>query len=170
MEIRWYQLLFQIVNFGILIFVLNRFLYRPILKIVEMRNKKIEDSLKAAEESLKEKAKLSELKKQAAAEARIEAVKIVEAAKQEADLAGKQLLTEAQTEAEAAVSKKMELLNDRLEQEEKRLQDRISELVITTTRQVLKSSLGKDEQKRIIDRQIKELKHILWTRMMLSRE
>ena len=161
MEIRWYQLLFQIVNFGILIFVLNRFLYRPILKIVEMRNKKIEDSLKAAEESLKEKAKLSELKKQAAAEARIEAVKIVEAAKQEADLAGKQLLTEAQTEAEAAVSKKMELLNDRLEQEEKRLQDRISELVITTTRQVLKSSLGKDEQKRIIDRQIKELKHIL---------
>ena len=161
MEIRWYQLLFQIVNFGILIFVLNRFLYRPILKIVEMRNKKIEDSLKAAEESLKEKAKLSELKKQAAAEARIEAVKIVEAAKQEAELAGKQLLTEAQTEAEAAVSKKMELLNDRLEQEEKRLQDRISELVITTTRQVLKSSLGKDEQKRIIDRQIKELKHIL---------
>lgn len=161
MEIRWYQLVFQAVNFGVLIFVLNRWLYRPILKIVEARNRKIEDSLKAAEESLREKAKSAELKKQAAVEARIEAVKIVEAAKHEADSAGKQILSRAQTEAEAAVEKKMVLLNDRLEQEEKRLQDKISSLVITTTRQVLRSSLSKEEQKRIIDRQIKELKHIL---------
>ena len=161
MEIRWYQLLFQIVNFGILIFLLNRFLYRPILKIVEDRNKKIEDSLKAAEATLKEKEKINELKKLAVVEAEKEAVKIVEAAKHQADLSGKQILSEAQAEAEAAVAKKMELLSDKLEQEEKRLQSRVADLVITTTRQVLKSSLGKEEQKRIVDRQIKELKHLL---------
>ena|SRR3989338_2922682 len=161
MEIRWYQLLFQIVNFGVLIFLLNRFLYRPILKIVEQRNKKIEDSLKAAEATLKEKEKLSELKKQAVLEAEREAVKIVEAAKHQADLSGKQILSEAQAEAEAAVNKKMELLTDKLAQEEKRLQGRVADLVITTTRQVLKSSLGKEEQKRIVDRQIKELKNWL---------
>mgnify|MGYP001610784472 CR=1 FL=1 len=161
MEIRWYQLLFQIVNFGILIFLLNRFLYRPILKIVEARNKKIEDSLKAAEATLKEKEKINELKKLAVAEAEKEAVKIVEAAKHEADLSGKQILSQAQAEAEAAVSKKMELLSDKLAQEEKRLQGRVADLVITTTRRVLKSSLGKEEQRRIVDRQIKELKHLL---------
>ena len=161
MEIRWYQLLFQIVNFGILIFLLNRFLYRPILKIIEDRNKKIEDSLKAAEATLKEKEKINELKKLAVAEAEKEAVKIVETAKHQADLSGKQILSEAQAEAETAVVKKMELLNDKLAQEEKRLQGRIADLVITTTRQVLKSSLGKEEQKRIVDRQIKELKNLL---------
>lgn len=161
MEIRWYQLLFQIVNFGILIFLLNRFLYRPILKIVEQRNKKIEDSLKAAEATLKEKEKINELKKLAVAEAEKEAVKIVEAAKHQADLSGKQILSEAQAEAEAAVTKKMELLADKLSQEEIRLQGRVADLVIKTTRQVLKSSLGKEEQKRIVDRQIKELKNLL---------
>ena len=161
MEIRWYQLLFQIVNFGILIFLLNRFLYRPILKIIEDRNKKIEDSLKAAEATLKEKEKINELKKLAVAEAEKEAVKIVETAKHQADLSGKQILSEAQAEAEAAVNKKMELLTDKLAQEEKRLQGRVANLVITTTRQVLKSSLGKEEQKRIVDRQIKELKNLL---------
>jgi len=161
MEIRWYQLLFQIVNFGILIFLLNRFLYRPILKIIEDRNKKIEDSLKAAEATLKEKEKINELKKLAVAEAEKEAVKIVETAKHQADLSGKQILSEAQAEAEAAVNKKMELLTDKLAQEEKRLQGRVADLVITTTRQVLKSSLGKEEQKRIVDRQIKELKNLL---------
>ena len=161
MEIRWYQLLFQIVNFGILIFLLNRFLYQPILKIIEARNKKIEDSLKAAEATLKEKEKISELKKQAVAEAEKEAVKIVEAAKHQADLSGKQIISQAQAEAEAAVAKKMELLSDKLAQEEKRLQGRIADLVITTTRQVLKTSLGKEEQKRIVDRQIKDLKKLL---------
>ena len=69
MEIRWYQLLFQVINFGLLIFVLNRFLYRPILKIVEQRNKKIEDSIRAAEATLKEKEKIAEIKKQVVAEA-----------------------------------------------------------------------------------------------------
>src|SRR3989304_8718513 len=130
MEIRWYQLLFQIVNFGILIFLLNRFLYRPILKIIEDRNKKIEDSLKAAETTLKEKEKINERKKQAVAEAEKEAVKIVEAAKHQADLSGKQILSQAQEEAEAAVTKKMELLNDKLAQEEKRLESRVADLVI----------------------------------------
>src|SRR3990167_153398 len=126
MEIRWYQLLFQIVNFGILIFLLNRFLYRPILKIIEDRNKKIEDSLKAAEATLKEKEKINELKKLAVAEAEKEAVKIVETAKHQADLSGKRIINEAQAEAETAVVKKMELLNDKLAQEEKRLQGRIA--------------------------------------------
>ncbi len=161
MEIRWYQLLFQIVNFGVLIFLLNRFLYRPILKIIEARNKKIEDSLKAAEATFKEKEKINELKKQAVAEAEKEAVKIVETAKHQADLSGKQILSEAQAEAEAAITKKMELLTDKLAQEEKRLRDSIADLVIVTTRQVLKSSLGKEEQKRIVDRQIKELKNLV---------
>ena|SRR3990167_3262170 len=157
MEIRWYQLLFQIVNFGILIFLLNRFLYRPILKVIEARNKKIEDSLKAAEATLKEKEKISELKKLAIAEAEKEAAKIVEAAKSQADHSGKQIIATAQSEAEAAVTKKMALLQDALDQEEKRLRLRLAELVVATTQQVLKSSLGRDDQKKIIDRQIKEL-------------
>ena len=157
MEIRWYQLLFQIVNFGILIFLLNRFLYRPILKVIEARNKKIEDSLKAAEATLKEKEKISELKKLAIAEAEKEAAKIVEAAKSQADHSGKQIIATAQSEAEAAVTKKMALLQDALDQEEKRLRLRLADLVVATTQQVLKSSLGRDDQKKIIDRQIKEL-------------
>ena len=158
MEIRWYQLLFQVVNFGLLIFLLNRFLYRPILKIIELRNKKIEDSIKAAEESLKEKEKIANLKKQAMSEAEKEAVKIVDAAKTQADKAGKQIIAAAQSEAEAAIGKKLVLLNETLAQEETKLRQRIGELVVTTTRQVLKGSLTRDEQKRIVDKQINELR------------
>lgn len=160
MEIRWYQLLFQVVNFGILIFVLNRFLYRPILKVIEARNKKIEDSIRAAEETLKEKEKIAEIKRQAVAEAEKEAVRIVESAKITAAKTGKQILAEAQADAEAAVNKKMELLTDRMNQEEVRLKAKISSLVIGTTKQVLKSTLSVKDQKQLIDRQIKSLEQL----------
>jgi F-type H+-transporting ATPase subunit b len=157
MEIKWYQLLFQIINFGILMWLLNRFLYRPIMKIIDARNKKIEDSIKAAEETLKEKEKIAMLKKQAVAEAEKEAVAIIEQARKNGDKTGKQLIAQAQAEAEAAVDKKMQLINESINQQEKELTKKISDLVITTTRQVLKSSLNDQEQRKIIDRQIKEL-------------
>ena len=51
----------------------------------------------------------------------------------------------------------MELLEDRFTQEEKRLQGRISDLVVTTTRQLLKSTLSRPDQQRLIDKQIKSL-------------
>jgi F-type H+-transporting ATPase subunit b len=157
MEIKWYQLLFQIINFGILMWLLNRFLYRPIMRIIDQRNKKIEDSIKAAEETLKEKEKIAMLKKQAVDEAEKEAVAIIEQARKLGDKTGKQLIVQAQQEAEAAVDKKMQLVNEAMNQQEKELTKKISDLVITTTRQVLKSSLNDQEQRKIIDRQIKEL-------------
>lgn len=157
MEIKWAQLLFQLINFSILIFVLNRFLYRPILKIIEARNKKIEDSIRAAEESLKEKEKLAELKKQAQAEAREEAVKIVEAARKQADSAGREILAGAQAEAEAVIGKKMVLMEDRLRQEEKRLRQRLGGLVVSATKQLLASSLTAKDQRRLLSQRIKLL-------------
>lgn len=160
MEIRWYQLLFQVLNFSVLIFILNRFLYRPILKIIEQRNKKIEDSIQAAEATLKEKEKIGLIKKQAVTEAEKEAVEIIEAAKARADKSGKRILVEAQAEAETAVNKKMQLLTDRMDEEEKRLKAKISQLVITTTKQVLKSALTIKEQKQVIDHQIKALEKL----------
>ena len=40
----------QIINFGILVFTLVHFLYRPILKALDDRKKKISDSLDKAKE------------------------------------------------------------------------------------------------------------------------
>jgi F-type H+-transporting ATPase subunit b len=157
MEIKWYQLLFQVINFGILVWLLNRFLYRPILKIIELRNKKIEDSIKAAEESLKEKEKIAVLKQQAIAEAEKEAVKIVEQAKKSGDKAGKDIISQAQKEADEVVDKKMQHVSETFDTERKKLTAEISDLVITTTKQVLKSTLSEQEQRKIIDRQIKQL-------------
>lgn len=157
MSIHWYQLLFQIINFVILILVLKKFLYQPIITIINQRNKKIEDSIKAAEANLKEKAKIEEIKKQAVMEAEKEAVRIVEAARKESDKTAKQILQAARAEAEGEVDKKLKLLTEKLAEQEKQITGRITDLVIKATERVLKGSLTVGQQNAIIDSEIKKL-------------
>lgn len=157
MSIHWYQLLFQIINFGILILVLKKFLYQPIITIIDQRNKKIEDSIKAAEANLKEKAKIEAIKKQAVMEAEKEAVRIVEAAKKESAKTAKQILQSARAEAEEEVDKKLKLLSEKLSEEEAQITGRITDLVIKATQSVLTGSLTPSQQKAIIDSEIKKL-------------
>lgn len=157
MSIHWYQLLFQIINFGILILVLKKFLYQPIITIINQRNKKIEDSIKAAEANLKEKAKIEEIKKQAVMEAEKEAVRIVETARRESDKTAKQILQAARAEAEEEVDKKLKLLTEKLAEQESQITGRITDLVIQATQSVLSNSLTAGQQKTIIDSEIKKL-------------
>jgi len=46
LEINWSTFLLEIINFLVLVWILKRFLYRPVLLILEKRRQKIEQSLK----------------------------------------------------------------------------------------------------------------------------
>lgn len=81
----WRLLVIQAVNFGLLLSVLTYFLYRPILKIIDERQKKIADSVKTAEEAAR---RLSD--------AKVESEQIVGGAAREAE----GLVAQARTRAE----------------------------------------------------------------------
>ena len=51
MLIDWYTVAAQVINFAILVWLLKRFLYRPILRAIDAREKRIADSLAEAEET-----------------------------------------------------------------------------------------------------------------------
>ena len=70
-------LLAQLINFGILLFVLYKFAYGPVLKILEERTKKIEKGLKDAESSHKKLAEISEKESAVLVEARKNAQEII---------------------------------------------------------------------------------------------
>ncbi len=48
--INWKLLLIQGVNFGLLLFILHRYLYKPVLSMVDVRRLKIENAIKNAEQ------------------------------------------------------------------------------------------------------------------------
>ena len=157
MQIHWYQLIFQIVNFGVLIFVLNKFLYKPIVKIIDQRNKKIQDGIKAAEKNLEEKAKLDEFKKKIQLKAEKEATEILNKARKQSDQQSKQMLSDARTEAQVLVEKEFENLKEKLKDEEAKMKNRIGNLVVDMTTKVLEKTLTSADQHKIINRELKIL-------------
>jgi len=48
MQINWFTVIAQIINFFILVWLLKRFLYKPILKAIDEREKKIASQLEDA--------------------------------------------------------------------------------------------------------------------------
>src|SRR3989337_2314560 len=71
-------IIIQIINFGLLLFLLTKFLYKPILRILDERKNKIEESLANAQKIAEEKVKLEEEKTKEITEAREVGKRIIE--------------------------------------------------------------------------------------------
>src|SRR5665647_3755722 len=54
MQINWFTVIAQVLNFLILVWLLKRFLYKPILNAIEAREKKVADQLSDAESKKEE--------------------------------------------------------------------------------------------------------------------
>src|SRR3989344_5427803 len=96
-------LLAQIVNFLIILYLLKRFFYKPIVKILEDRKKKIEESLKNADLIEERLQKTEEKNAQILAEAQNSARILIADAKREAENINQQTNLEARKTIEAAL-------------------------------------------------------------------
>jgi len=118
MQINWFTVIAQIVNFIVLVWLLKRFLYKPILKAIDEREKKIAGQIKDAEAkdalAKKEQAEFSkknesfdkekkELMDKAIAETNDERQKLLEDARNEA--------TELRSKLEKSLTEMQENLN-----------------------------------------------------------
>lgn len=54
MNIDWFQIIFIIINFFVLLFILQKIFYKPVIKIMAERQQRIDDSLSSAENKKKE--------------------------------------------------------------------------------------------------------------------
>lgn len=158
MEIQVQQILLQALNFGLLLFVMAKFLYKPILKILDERASKISEGLKAAEDNLMAKSKLEELKQQELTQAQKKASEILEEATRQAKELQREIVAEAKREAQETIKKQEADLMSHLAVEERKLKGRVSELVLAATKTVLKDSLSASAQKEIVKKQMAKLK------------
>ncbi len=94
----WRILLAQFFNFAILVFVLWRFAYKPVFKLLEERREKIAQGVRDSEEAgLKLNEALSE-KKVLISEARKEAVKIIDEAKERAEKRYQEIIAKSKSD------------------------------------------------------------------------
>lgn len=147
----------QLVNFLIILFVLSKLLYKPILGMLEKRKKEIAQGLALTEKMREEEEKLKSKEDKLMIEARREARNIVEAGEKEADLVKKDIIGSAQKEAAAIVAKgKADILELRVRME-KDVRKAAVELATAMVRRLLTGVLTPADQHKLLTKHLKEL-------------
>lgn len=155
--IDWRLLIAQLINFLILLFVLYKFLYKPVLKMLQDRTTRIENSLADAQRIEKEIKQTEEDRLNKMAEARKEAQKIIEEAKSEAEKVKHELLSSAQKESSDIVEAGKQQLKNQQESLMKEAQKSIATLVVDATRQILGEVVDEKVDKAINEATVKKI-------------
>lgn len=153
-------LIAQIVNFLIIVFVLNRLLYKPILKMLEDRKKKIRDGLEYTE-TMRKESEAMELKKKALIEkAQKEIQLMIDEAKITAKEEYKRIIEEAQKEADAIIMKgKRETEMQKIEMK-RTIRDDAVDLAVSMAKRLLSGIITEDVQQALIKKHIHALKSL----------
>ncbi len=160
MDIQPMQILLQLINFGLVVFVLMKLLYKPVSKVLEARSEKIKQGMDAAEKNIAEQKKMETQVKAELTKARKEAQKILSDAKKQADIESAAIVAKAKEQAQKTTSAELEAGQSMIKEAQAKAALQIKEMVTATTAKILGDSLTAADQKRIIDSQIKQLKDI----------
>ena len=147
------------ISFLLLVFVLGKFAWKPMLKAVNERQTSIEESLKQAEQARAEMANLQTEHEKLLVEAKMERDQILKEAKETRDKVIADAQNVAKTEAAAVMAKaQMEIKRDQ-EQAFKTLKAEVAEMAIGAATAILKNELSdKAKQEALVDEYLKEAK------------
>lgn len=150
-------LIAQIVNFIILLWLLNRFLYKPLLKLFKDRSTKIEEGIKTAED-LKKQAVESEAKQKAyVEEAKKEAHRIVEQATKLGDEEKKKIVVMANEEARKIVERTMSEIDHEKKNIMSDIKKEVGEMVVSLSMAMVKKTIDEKTQKELLESAVKEV-------------
>ncbi len=156
-----FQLGTQVLNFLIMVFLLSKFLYKPILKALEERKKKIQEGLEYTQK-MKEEVEKSEKKRQEIiSQAKEEAKKIVEDGKKAGKKLEEEIIVKAHTEAGAILGKAREEIEREKSEMEKDLRSQTVEIAQSWVEAVLGKVLGEKAQKTLINQKIEDLSKLV---------
>lgn len=149
--IYWPKLIAQVINFAIVLFVLWKFAYRPVLALLEERRQKIAESMVNADKIKAELAKTEAARQEILMKADTQANKLIEEARAAAARVQETETQKAIAAAEQIIAKAREAAEADRARMVAELRKEIGSLVVKTTAQVTGKILTMDDQKRLVD-------------------
>ena len=153
----WPHLLAQVVSFCIVCFILYRFAYRPVLKMLEARRQQIAQGLANAEQIKAELARTEAQRQEVMAQANAQATKFIEEARAAASRLQEQETQKAIAAAEQIVAKAREAAAQDYARMLAELKREVGRLVVQTTATVVGKILTPEDQRRLAEETAKEL-------------
>jgi len=147
----------QIVNFLILLLVLWKFLYKPILKVLRQRTERIERGLKEAEAASTELKQAAEKSQGIVSKANLRSEEIIGAGKQEAEQNRIDKIRSVESEAADIFTRAKQSIKEEQLAASSELQAETAQLVLAATERVLDQKLDDKQHRKLIDEAIREL-------------
>ena len=145
------------VTFLLLLFILGRFAWRPILRKLDERERFIRESLEKAEEVRREVASTSEKQRQALSEAREQAGEIVAKGREAAERIARDIEARAKTEAGKMILDAKAQIQTEKEKAVQQLRMETTDLVIRAASKLLDEDLDDTRHKKLVDAAIETM-------------
>lgn len=156
MDIQLPQILFQLVNFSVVLGALTYLLYKPVQKILDERAERVAESQQEVERIETEKEKIQALKAKTKREADREAARILEESKKTAAKRKQELEALAKEAAQAEMSKNAAAWREEKKQLTTAARQQMIEAVIEVSGMVIGKKIDKKANEKLIAQGLEE--------------
>lgn len=156
MEINFFQTIFAITNFIILLVAMYFLMYKPLKKTMDLRHDKIKGDIEAAE-SLKSDA--DQMRAEISAElakSRETAQEIINRAEKTAEAQKGEIIAEARVEAQKLIEKANAEIREEKEKVLSEIRNEAATLAIFAASKLIEKDLDDDAHKKLVDKYIEE--------------
>jgi F-type H+-transporting ATPase subunit b len=156
-DINWAGLGFQILNFLLLLYLLNRFMFKPLMARMDERSTKIEKGLEDAEAAARDRELARAEREAAVSEARKEAAEMIARANKIAEDTRNEILGDARTEAEKVTTRAREEINAEKERAMSELRAQVADLALIAAGKLVRSEMDGATQRRLVEEFLAEV-------------
>jgi F-type H+-transporting ATPase subunit b len=153
------KLIFQVVNFLLLLYLLNRFLFKPVLKLLDERESRIRKGLEDAEAAARDRALARAEHETALDEARKEAQAMVARANKIAEDSRAEILAEAKAQADKVTARAREEITAEKDKAMAELRATVADLALQAAGRLVRSEMDTPTQRRLVEDFLKEVKN-----------
>jgi F-type H+-transporting ATPase subunit b len=147
----------SLITFLILLGLLYKFAFNPLMRMQKARQDSIHQAITEAESLRDEAQQLLANYKQQLAEAREEATAIIERARKAGESTKAEVIEEARAQAEATLAKARQQIERDTNQALQRIREEVADLTVAATEKVARKSLTEEDQLRLIQEAINEI-------------
>ncbi len=155
--IDWRLLIANTLTFFIVLWVLRKFAYRPLMNVMAKRQATIGEGLDAAKRSQEELTAIQTEKQRILEETKTESLKMLQSTQADAQKLRQQLLDQAQSDATALTQRTAAELERQRKQMIESAKGELADLVVAATSKVVGQQLDEKLQKTLADQAIKEV-------------
>jgi F-type H+-transporting ATPase subunit b len=156
-EIEWINALYQIAAFFVLLLILKKYAFGPVMNMMEKRERHIADQISSAEKNREEAEAYLTEQREAIQEARMEAKDIVENSKKSSEQQAADIVKSARDEAERLKENAKQEINTEKAQAISALREQVSTLSVLVAAKVIEKELDEQEQEKLIQETLREV-------------